>query len=240
MWEINPVLCTNVIVRGVKISSLGPNNDGCDPESTQDVLIENTTFQTGDDCIAIKSGRNDDGRRVGVASANIIVRNCHMEDGHGGVVIGSEISGNCRNVFAENCTMDSPNLNCVLRFKSNAVRGGILENVYMRNIQVGSVAKAALLIEFNYQEGAKGPYKPVLRNVTMANITGETIPRVVSLDSFPGAVIENILIKDSTFNGLKSADPLVDGDGITYKNVTANSNKKPKKTKTATTPPPAS
>jgi len=236
MWEINPVLCTNIIVRGVNISSLGPNNDGCDPECSKDILIENCTFQTGDDCIAIKSGRNDDGRRVGVASENIIVRNCHMLDGHGGVVIGSEISGNCSNVFAENSLMDSPNLNCVLRFKSNAVRGGVIHDIYVRDVQVGSVAKAALLIEFNYQEGANGPYIPVLRNVVMSNITGESIPVVASVSTFPAAVIENIRIENCVFNGLKSANPLVNGDGITYANVTIISNRKPKNVKAAATP----
>src|SRR5205085_1230806 len=93
MWEIHPVLSTNVTVRGVRINTHGPNNDGCDPESSRDVLIEDCTFDTGDDCIAIKSGRDNDGRRVGVAAENIIVRNCTMKDGHGGVVIGSEVSG---------------------------------------------------------------------------------------------------------------------------------------------------
>src|SRR5207302_355401 len=122
MWELHPTLCTNVTVRDVHINSLGPNNDGCDPESCRDVLIEGTTFQTGDDCIAIKSGRNNDGRRVNVPAENTIVRNCTMKDGHGGVTIGSEISGSCRNVFIENCKMDSPELDRALRFKSNAQR----------------------------------------------------------------------------------------------------------------------
>ncbi|MGH7975402.1 MAG: glycoside hydrolase family 28 protein, partial [Limisphaerales bacterium] len=103
MWELHPLLCTNVTVRGVNIVSHGPNNDGCDPESCRDVLIENCLFDTGDDCIAIKSGRNNDGRRVNVPSENIVIRNCTMKDGHGGVTIGSEISGSCRNVFVENC-----------------------------------------------------------------------------------------------------------------------------------------
>jgi unsaturated rhamnogalacturonyl hydrolase len=229
MWEINPVLCKNVIVRSVNISSLGPNNDGCDPECSQDVLIENCTFQTGDDCIAIKSGRNEDGRRIGVPSENILVRDCHMLDGHGGVVIGSEISGNCSNVFAEDCLMDSPNLNCVLRFKNNAARGGNIHDVYVRNVQVGSVAKAALLIEYTYQEGANGPYIPVLRNVTLSHVTGQDIPRVVTLQTFPAAIIENIRVEDCVFHGLKSAEPLVNGDGITYSNVTVTSDRKPKK-----------
>ena len=90
MWEIHPVLCENVTVRRVKVVSHGPNNDGCDPESCRDVLIEDCLFDTGDDCIAIKSGRNADGRRLGVPSENVIVRGCRMKDGHGGVTIGSE------------------------------------------------------------------------------------------------------------------------------------------------------
>ena len=85
MWEIHPVLSTNVTVRGVTIVSHGPNNDGCDPESCRDVLIEGCTFDTGDDCIAIKSGRNADGRRVNVPVENVIIRDCVMKDGHGGV-----------------------------------------------------------------------------------------------------------------------------------------------------------
>jgi hypothetical protein len=92
-----------------------------------DVLIENCLFDTGDDCIAIKSGRNNDGRRVGIASENLIIRDCTMKDGHGGVTMGSDCSGDIRNVFAQDCTMDSPNLDRVLRFKDNAIRGGVIE-----------------------------------------------------------------------------------------------------------------
>src|SRR5207247_1275617 len=101
LWEIHPVLSSNVTVRGVTIVSHGPNNDGCNPESCRDVLIERCSFDTGDDCIALKSGRNDDGRRVGVPVENVVVRDCTMKDGHGGVTIGSEISGGARNIYAE-------------------------------------------------------------------------------------------------------------------------------------------
>ena len=156
MWEVHPVLCQNVTVRGVTISSHGPNNDGCDPESCRDVLIERCVFDVGDDCIAIKSGRNDDGRRVNVPSENIVMRGCTFKDGHGGVVLGSECSGHIRNVFVEDCTMDSPNLERMLRFKNNAVRGGVLENVFMRNVRVGTVAEAVLTIDLLYEEGANG------------------------------------------------------------------------------------
>ena len=130
MWEIHPLLSTNVTVRGVDILSHGANNDGCDPESCRDVLIEKCIFDTGDDCIAIKSGRDTDGRRVGVPSQNIIIRDCTMRDGHAGTAIGSEISGSCSNVFVENCEMSSPNLVCALRLKSNAARGGVLAKYF--------------------------------------------------------------------------------------------------------------
>ena len=152
------MLSTNVTVRGVTVVSHGPNNDGCDPESSRDVLIENCVFDTGDDCIAIKTGRDADGRRVHVPSENIIVRGCTMKDGHGGVVIGSEISGDCRNVFVEDCRMDSPNLDRALRFKSNARRGGVIENVFMRDVFIGRVSEAVLTVDFLYDTGATGSY----------------------------------------------------------------------------------
>ena len=102
------------------------------------MLIDGCTFDTGDDCIALKSGRNDDGRRVNVPIENVIIRNCTMKDGHGGVVIGSEISGGARNIFAERCRMDSPRLDRALRIKTNSVRGGTVEGVYMRDVTVGA------------------------------------------------------------------------------------------------------
>ena len=106
-WVIHPLLSKNITVRGVHINNDGPNGDGCDPESCDGVLIENCFFNTGDDCIAVKSGRNNDGRLWNKPSENIIIRNCEMQNGHGGVVIGSEISGGCRNLFAENNVMDT-------------------------------------------------------------------------------------------------------------------------------------
>jgi polygalacturonase len=212
MWELHPLLCTNVIVRGVDIDSHGPNNDGCDPESCRDVLIENCVFDTGDDCIAIKSGRNNDGRRLGLPSDNIVIRRCTMKDGHGGVVIGSEISGGCRNVFAEDCTMDSANLERVLRLKSNAVRGGAIENIFMRNINVGQVRDAVLQVDFLYEEGANGPHKPVARNILMENITVNKTPRVLNVVGFPGAEIAGVRIQNSIFNGVTKSNVVTEAD----------------------------
>jgi unsaturated rhamnogalacturonyl hydrolase len=212
MWEIHPLLCTNVTVRGVDIFSHGPNNDGCDPESCRDVLIEKCSFDTGDDCIAIKSGRNNDGRRVGVPSVNLVIRDCTMRDGHGGVTIGSEISGSCSNVFAENCEMSSPRLNCALRLKSNAVRGGVLQNIFMRNINVGQVADSVLQINFLYEEGTNGVFKPVAKNVVMENVTVDHTPRVLNVRGFPGAEISNVRIYNSTFKQIEKPDVVQDAD----------------------------
>ncbi len=212
MWEINPVLCTNVIVRGVNIISHGPNNDGCNPESCTDVLIEDCLFDTGDDCIAIKSGRNNDGRRIGAPSQNIVIRKCTMRDGHGGVVIGSEISGGCKNVFVEDCHMDSPNLDRVLRLKSNAVRGGVIENIFMRRINVGQVADAVLQIDFVYEEGPNGPFKPVARNIVMENITVKQTPRVLNVVGFHGAEISRVRIYNSRFDEVAKDDVIKEAD----------------------------
>ena len=202
MWEIHPVLCTNVTVRGVKIASLGPNNDGCDPESCKDVLIENCTFNTGDDCIAIKSGRNADGRRINVPSENIIVRGCKMLDGHGGVTIGSEISGGVRYVFAEKCEMDSPRLDRALRVKNNAARGGLLEHIYMRDVTIGQVAESVLAIDFLYEEGANGKFTPIVRDVELRNVRSGRSTYALYLRSFPKAEISDVRVIGCTFDNV--------------------------------------
>lgn len=105
------------------------------------MLISGVYFNSGDDDIAIKSGRNEDGRRINVPSENIVIQNCTMADGHGGITLGSCISGGVRNVFAEDCYLDSPNLDTAIRIKNNALRGGLLEKFYIRNIRVGEIAK---------------------------------------------------------------------------------------------------
>jgi unsaturated rhamnogalacturonyl hydrolase len=218
-WEITPVYCENVTVRRVNINSHGPNNDGCDPDSCRDVLIEDCVFDTGDDCIAIKSGRNEDGRRVNRIAENHVIRRCVMKDGHGGVVIGSEIAAGCRNVFVEDCRMDSPDLDRALRFKSNAARGGVIENIHMRNVTIGQVAEAVITVDFLYQEGPDGPHKPVVRNVSLENVTSSKSPRVLYVAGFPGATIDDIRLKNCTFKGIEAAE-IVSGAGrISFENV---------------------
>jgi polygalacturonase len=220
MWEIHPVLCTNVTVRGVTVVSHGPNNDGCNPESCRDVLIEDSVFDTGDDCIAIKSGRNEDGRRLHAPSENIVIRGCTMKDGHGGVVMGSEVSGGVRNVFVERCRMDSPNLDRALRFKSNARRGGVVENVYMRDVEIGRVSEAVVTVDFLYETGADGPHRPEVRNVVLERVSSSSSPRLLWVRGFPGAVIDGLRFLDSVFRGLEGAEVLEHAGLVELRNVT--------------------
>jgi polygalacturonase len=222
MWEINPVLCTNVTVRGVSIESHGPNNDGCDPESSRDVLIERCRFDTGDDCIAIKSGRNADGRRIAVPSEDIVVRDCEMRDGHGGVTIGSEISGGVRHVYAERNAMSSPRLDRALRLKSNAMRGGTLEHIYMRDCRVGQVADAVLHVDFLYEEGAKGDFPPVVRDVELRRVTSGKSTYALYLRGLERATIDDIRVIDCTFDDVAKPDVVEHVTHLVRRGVTVN------------------
>jgi polygalacturonase len=201
-WNIHPVLCRNVTLRGVDVFGHGPNNDGVDPESVDHMLIEDCSFNTGDDCIAVNSGRNADGRRLATPSQNILVRNCRMQEGHGGVVVGSQISGGARWVFAENCHMDSPNLWYAIRFKNNALRGGLLENFYYRDIEVGQVGRAAITCDFNYEEGANGAFTPQLRNVVVERLHVRKAIRVLDSQGLPKAPVNDLTLRDCSFSGV--------------------------------------
>ena len=213
-WVIHPLLSKNITVRNVKVWNEGPNGDGCDPESCENVLIEGCTFHTGDDCIAIKSGRNADGRAgatgrfAGIPSKNLIIRNCVMEDGHGGVVIGSEISGGCQNVFAENCKMDSPNLERVLRIKTNSCRGGVIENIHFRNVTVGQCQEAVLKINTDYEpkEVCCRGFYPQVRHVYMDNVTCQKAKYGVMIVGYEADslayTVNNIYVSNSKFDGV--------------------------------------
>ncbi len=222
-WLVHPLVSENVIVRNVTMNSHGPNNDGCDPESCKNVLIEGCYFNTGDDCIAIKSGRNNDGRRWGKPSENIIIRNCIMKDGHGGIVVGSEISGGCYNVWAENCEMDSPELERVVRIKSNAIRGGNIENIYVRNIRVGECKEAVFRVEMKYENVKEGPNIPSVKNIILENITCNKSKYGIYIDGLENSVqVRNVLVRNCTFNNVKIEKKIVGAENITLENVRIN------------------
>ncbi|CAM3419662.1 glycoside hydrolase family 28 protein [Pontibacter korlensis] len=221
MWILNPVLCNNVTIQGVRVESMGPNSDGCDPESCKNVLIKDCYFNTGDDCIAIKSGRNADGRRINVPSENIVIQGCTMANGHGGVVIGSEISGGVRNVFAENCTMNSPLLDRALRIKTSSMRGGVVENVYLRNIEVGQVAEQVVRVNMFYEDS--GPFMPTVRNVEVRNMTVQNGGDVgVLLEGYEESPVQNLRLINVKINNVKEPYKFSNVENIGFENVTIN------------------
>ncbi len=224
-WVIHPIKSVNVIVDGVTIKSHGPNNDGCDPEYSKNVWIKNTTFDTGDDCIAIKSGRDNDGRRVAIKSENIIVQDCKMYDGHGGVTIGSEISAGVRNVYVENCLMDSPELDRAIRIKSNSRRGGLIENVFVRNIKVGEVKESVLGIDLHYgvHGNQTGNYMPQVQNIFIENSTVKNGGLYgILAKGHKGYPIKNIRFQDVTIEQVETDYLIENVEGVKLINTYIN------------------
>jgi polygalacturonase len=170
-WVLHPVLCRNVTVRGVTVDSWNGNNDGCDPDSCSDVLIEDCVFRTGDDSIAIKSGRDQDGWRVGRASENIVIRNVLLGSRHSGVCIGSEMSGGVRNVWVENCEMES--VSSGFYFKANLDRGGLVENVWVRGVRVRKAREAVVRFGTSYHGYRGGQHPPRFENFQMEDVVCE-------------------------------------------------------------------
>lgn len=227
-WILHPIKSNNMIIDGVTINSHGPNNDGCDPEYSQNIIIRNCTFNTGDDCIAIKSGRDADGRRVGIPSKNIIVQNCKMIDGHGGVVIGSEISAGVNNVFVENCVMDSPNLDRAIRIKTNSKRGGVIEDVYVRNLEVGTVKECVLKLNmfYNVYGSQTGNFIPTIRNINLENVTVKNGGKYsVWAEGYKESPVENITLKNVKIQKVDSLYLLKNVKNINFINTYINEKK---------------
>lgn len=203
MWQLNPVMCENVTIRGMTLFSHGPNSDGCDPESCTNVLIESNCFQTGDDCVSLKSGRDRDGRLAATPCQNIIIRNNLFLDGHGGIALGSEMSGGIQNVFADNNRFESPHLTYVLRFKTNAKRGGFIKNIWLYNTVATAVNGAPIHATMLYEDGPKGDYLPVFENIHIENLHAVGGDYGIFLEAFSqtpirGLVLKNIFIQDVT------------------------------------------
>lgn len=168
-WCIHPVYCDNVTVRGVTIDSHSPNNDGCDPESSRNVLIENCLFRTGDDAVAIKAGRDADGRRAGVPSENIVIRHCRFYSECNGLCIGSEMSGGVHDVYMTD--VEIGNVKNALLFKSNLDRGGYIRNVFVDNIRIASAKGAVLRFETNYFGYRGGNWPSQYEHFRISNVT---------------------------------------------------------------------
>ncbi len=225
-WLLHPMISENITVRNLILDSHGPNNDGCDPESSKNILIEGCYFNTGDDCIAIKSGKNGDGRRRNIPSENIIVRKCIMKDGHAAAAIGSEISGGFRNLWVEDCEMDSPNLERIIRVKSNPLRGGDIQNLFVRNLNINRCEKAIFYVEMKYEKQLTGDFMPSVRNVQISNVNSQSSEYGIFIDGFEGkAQVSNVVIKDCNFNGVKrknTPNRIVGVENMIFDNVRIN------------------
>jgi polygalacturonase len=221
-WQMNPVLCTNVIVENVTASSLGPNNDGCDPECCDHVVIRGCTFETGDDCIAVKAGKNADGRRVNRPSQNIVVQDCEFLAGHGAITIGSEMTGGVRNLYARNSRADSLNLNDCLRLKTNSARGGFIEQVHLKNIKVQKLADSGILIDFLYGEGAGYGFNPTVRDIHVEDLfIGTTVYPLYAI-GYPDDHIVDITVTDSIVEHASHASVVRYCDEVTFDNLYVN------------------
>jgi polygalacturonase len=203
-WTIHPIYCRNTTIRGVNVVTDGPNNDGCDPDSCCDLLIENCTFDTGDDCVVLKSGYNEDGWRVGRPTENVIMRHCSSKRGHGGLVIGSEMSGGVRNVFMEGCEFAGTDR--AIRIKSRADRGGVVENIYARNLKVNNMKREVAILNMDYgsdRNQTVGQKPPVFRNMQFENITGDGAPTAILIQGLADSPIENIRFVNTTIRSTK-------------------------------------
>lgn len=221
MWFIGPVMCDNVIVDKVSVTSHGPNTDGCDPDACKNVLIKDCYFNTGDDCIAIKSGRDEDGRAFGRPAENHLIEDCRMEDGHGGVVIGSEIAGGAKNIYAINCQMSSPDMDIILRIKTSSSRGGIIQNVFMDNIKVGVYKTAAVHCNMFYEK--PGNFMPTIRNIWVQNLdvtTGGTYG--VFVNAYKESPVQNLKLINCNIRNVKTPVKVDYVKDMEFKNVIIN------------------
>lgn len=207
-WEVHPTYCTNIHVTGLHINSHGRNNDGCDPDSSQYILIENCIFNTGDDCIAIKCGRDNDGYEPwNKPSTHMIVRNNLMKDGHGGMVCGSEIGGGVEWIFSHNNTYDSPNLYYGLRFKTNSSRGGYIRHIYMKDTTVKAVMSAFATVNF-YYDNDSDTRVPTATDIYVSNCRSPEggfthAPKLglIMAKAYGSAPLSGIHFKDCEFEG---------------------------------------
>ena len=196
-WTIHPVYSENVIIRRVHVETDGPNTDGCDPDSSKNVLIEDSFFSTGDDCVVIKSGLNEDGWRVGRPSENIVVRRVHGERGHGGVVIGSEMSGGVKNVWVTDSEFSGTDRG--LRIKTMRGRGGTVENVFYENVRHSGLRLTAIELTTAYASSNVKPKTdraPTIRGIHVKNLTTRGSARALDITGLPEQPISTLTFDD--------------------------------------------
>jgi len=226
-WTVNPEFCENVKILGITlINPDSPNTDGINPESCKNVHISDCHISVGDDCITIKSGRDLQGRRLGVPCENITITNCTMLSGHGGVVIGSEMSGDVRNVVISNCIFDGTDRG--IRLKSTRGRGGVVENIRVSNIVMRNIQREAILLDLKYSkmpEEVLSERTPIFRNIHISNMTAVDVKTPIFIRGLEESPIADVVLRDiniqsklapvfENFKNIELKDVVVNGQEI--------------------------
>lgn len=236
-WNIHPLMCENVIIDNIVVRnpSYSQNGDGLDLESCKNSIIVNSLFDVGDDAICIKSGKDLDGRLRGIPTENVIIDNCKVFQGHGGFVVGSEMSGGVKNISVKNCQFLGTDVG--LRFKSCRGRGGVVENIYISDIYMFNIATESFLFDLYYggksateslEDGDVTPESdiipavdettPVFRKIYVKNLTSRNARRAMFFNGLPEMNINDIHIENVTISAQYGAE-LVESQDITFKNV---------------------
>jgi polygalacturonase len=217
MWTIHPVYSDNIIAQRVHVVTSGPNNDGFDIESSTNVLIEDCFFETGDDCVVLKSGMNEDGWRVNKPVENIVVRNIFTKIGHGGVVFGSDVSGGIRNVYVYDCYFDGTLIG--IRMKSMRGRGGFVENVWVNNVGMRNITQQPFQLTMFYNASTLQPASTApstFRNFHFENIYCEGADSPFLIEGLPEKNIENITMKNISITSAKKRARINDAKNISF------------------------
>lgn len=197
-WTVNPEFCDNVVVTGVTIHNVpSPNTDGINPESCRNVHISDCHISVGDDCITLKSGRDAQARRLGVPCENITITNCTMLSGHGGVVIGSEMSGSVRKVTISNCVFDGTDRG--IRIKSTRGRGGVVEDIRVSNIIMSNIKREAVVLNLKYSEMPVEPMSErtsLFRDISISGLTAVGVKTPVKIVGLEEAPVTDIILRD--------------------------------------------
>lgn len=192
-WTIHPIYSENIIIRKVNVLTEGPNNDGVDPDSCRNVLIEHCTFSTGDDCVVLKSGYDQDGRRVGRPTENVVMRHCVAKRGHGGLVIGSEMSGSVRNVYLHDSSFEGTDR--ILRIKSRPGRGGVVENVWVDGVRGQNLKREAVILNMDYTSDPNkivDQHPPIFREIHVKNLVANGVPVAIRITGMESSPIQNV------------------------------------------------
>jgi len=193
----------------------GPNNDGINLDSTRNALVEYCYFNTEDDCVVIKSGYNEDGWRVGIPAENVVIRHIQTRHGHGGIVIGSEMSGGVRNIYAHDCQFIGTGNG--VRLKSGRGRGGVVENILVKNVTMKNIRGNAFRINTAYAR-QKGGKPPVFRHIHIENIECDGAGELIYAQGLPEALLQDIRVENFKGKGHRGINVSLI-DRLTLKNV---------------------